>query len=301
MRIGLALGSRSRPTRCSTGRTTSIPTCRRTTRSASTTFPCASAAGSTIEVDGERRTIGITRVHMEEDTGKTSHVGAGGRIGQADYALVDYNRAGVPLVECVSEPDMRSAEEARAYFTRAARDARGARRLGRADGGGVAPLRREHLDAARGRDRARHQGRDQEPELGALARTRAALRGGAAARPRSSTASRSSRRRGTSTRRRARRTRCVRRRRRSTTGTSPSPTSRRSSPTARGSRGSRPSCPSSRPRAATGTSPSSASGPSRPGSSRARPRRPRSSRRPSRSAPIPHPPRTGSRRTSPGS
>jgi aspartyl-tRNA(Asn)/glutamyl-tRNA(Gln) amidotransferase subunit B len=70
-----------------------------------------------IEVDGERRTIGITRVHMEEDTGKTSHVGAGGRIGQADYALVDYNRAGVPLVECVSEPDMRSAEEARAYFT----------------------------------------------------------------------------------------------------------------------------------------------------------------------------------------
>jgi len=70
-----------------------------------------------IEVEGERRTIGITRVHMEEDTGKTSHVGAGGRIGRADYALVDYNRAGVPLVECVSEPDMRSAEEARAYLT----------------------------------------------------------------------------------------------------------------------------------------------------------------------------------------
>src|SRR5918995_789559 len=70
-----------------------------------------------IEVDGERRTIGVTRVHMEEDTGKTTHVGAGGRIGRAEYALVDYNRAGVPLVECVSEPDLRSAEEARAYFT----------------------------------------------------------------------------------------------------------------------------------------------------------------------------------------
>jgi aspartyl-tRNA(Asn)/glutamyl-tRNA(Gln) amidotransferase subunit B len=70
-----------------------------------------------IEVDGSRRPIGITRVHMEEDTGKTTHVGAGGRIGQAEYALVDYNRAGVPLVECVSEPDLRSAEEARAYFT----------------------------------------------------------------------------------------------------------------------------------------------------------------------------------------
>jgi aspartyl-tRNA(Asn)/glutamyl-tRNA(Gln) amidotransferase subunit B len=70
-----------------------------------------------IEVDGSRRPIGITRVHMEEDTGKTTHVGAGGRIGRAEYALVDYNRAGVPLVECVSEPDLRSAEEARAYFT----------------------------------------------------------------------------------------------------------------------------------------------------------------------------------------
>ena len=69
-----------------------------------------------VDVDGDTRRIGITRVHMEEDTGKTSHVGAGGRIGQAEYALVDYNRAGVPLVECVSEPDLRSAEEARAYF-----------------------------------------------------------------------------------------------------------------------------------------------------------------------------------------
>jgi aspartyl-tRNA(Asn)/glutamyl-tRNA(Gln) amidotransferase subunit B len=70
-----------------------------------------------VDVDGERRRVGITRVHMEEDTGKTTHVGQTGLIGQADYALVDYNRAGVPLVEVVSEPDMRSPEEARAYFT----------------------------------------------------------------------------------------------------------------------------------------------------------------------------------------
>ena len=69
-----------------------------------------------IDVDGTRRRIGITRVHMEEDTGKTTHAGASGRIGQAEYALVDYNRAGVPLVEIVSEPDLRSPEEARAYF-----------------------------------------------------------------------------------------------------------------------------------------------------------------------------------------
>jgi aspartyl-tRNA(Asn)/glutamyl-tRNA(Gln) amidotransferase subunit B len=70
-----------------------------------------------IEVEGDKRTIGITRVHMEEDTGKTTHVGQTGRIGSADYALVDYNRAGVPLVECVSEPDIRTPEEARAYLT----------------------------------------------------------------------------------------------------------------------------------------------------------------------------------------
>jgi aspartyl-tRNA(Asn)/glutamyl-tRNA(Gln) amidotransferase subunit B len=69
-----------------------------------------------IEGSGSPVRVGITRVHMEEDTGKTTHVGAGGRIGRAEYALVDYNRAGVPLVEVVSEPDLRSPEEARAYF-----------------------------------------------------------------------------------------------------------------------------------------------------------------------------------------
>ena len=63
--------------------------------------------------DGSR--VGITRAHLEEDTGKTTHVGTSGRIHGADYALVDYNRAGVPLVEIVSEPDIRSPEQARAY------------------------------------------------------------------------------------------------------------------------------------------------------------------------------------------
>src|ERR1700755_1321311 len=62
--------------------------------------------------DGSTKRIGITRVHMEEDTGKTVHGSASGRIHDAESALVDYNRAGVPLVECVSEPDMRSSEEA---------------------------------------------------------------------------------------------------------------------------------------------------------------------------------------------
>jgi aspartyl-tRNA(Asn)/glutamyl-tRNA(Gln) amidotransferase subunit B len=68
-----------------------------------------------VDVDGEIRRVGITRVHLEEDTGKSLHVGATGRIHGADYSLVDYNRAGIPLVEIVSEPDLRSADEARAY------------------------------------------------------------------------------------------------------------------------------------------------------------------------------------------
>jgi aspartyl-tRNA(Asn)/glutamyl-tRNA(Gln) amidotransferase subunit B len=66
--------------------------------------------------DGSTKRVGITRVHMEEDTGKTVHGSASGRIHDAESALVDYNRAGVPLVECVSEPDMRSPEEAAAYL-----------------------------------------------------------------------------------------------------------------------------------------------------------------------------------------
>jgi aspartyl-tRNA(Asn)/glutamyl-tRNA(Gln) amidotransferase subunit B len=59
--------------------------------------------------------VGIIRAHIEEDTGKTTHVGGGGRIHEAAHSLVDYNRAGVPLVEIVSAPDMRGAEQAREY------------------------------------------------------------------------------------------------------------------------------------------------------------------------------------------
>ena len=61
--------------------------------------------------------IGITRAHMEEDTGKSTHLGGDGRIHGASASLVDYNRAGVPLLEIVSEPDIRSADEARSYVS----------------------------------------------------------------------------------------------------------------------------------------------------------------------------------------
>ena len=63
--------------------------------------------------DGSR--VGIERAHLEEDTGKSTHLGGGGRIHGAERSLVDYNRSGVPLVEIVSAPDIRSAAQARAY------------------------------------------------------------------------------------------------------------------------------------------------------------------------------------------
>lgn len=62
-----------------------------------------------IEVDGQKKSIGITRAHMEADAGKSTHPAG------KDYSLVDLNRAGTPLLEIVSEPDMHSAAEAKAY------------------------------------------------------------------------------------------------------------------------------------------------------------------------------------------
>ncbi|GGK70615.1 aspartyl/glutamyl-tRNA(Asn/Gln) amidotransferase subunit B [Sphaerisporangium melleum] len=75
-----------------------------------------------VEVNGETVRIEIERVHLEEDTGKSTHVGgATGRIHGADYSIVDYNRAGIPLVEIVTKPipgtDRLAPEVARAYVT----------------------------------------------------------------------------------------------------------------------------------------------------------------------------------------
>jgi len=69
-----------------------------------------------VRVEDARRDIGITRAHLEEDPGSLQHVG--GSIDTADYTKVDYNRAGTPLVEIVTEPDFRSPDETRAFLAK---------------------------------------------------------------------------------------------------------------------------------------------------------------------------------------
>lgn len=68
----------------------------------------------TLPESGDVKRIGITRAHLEEDAGKLVYSGAD-RLSGSDYSMVDFNRAGVPLLEIVSEPDMRSGQEAAAY------------------------------------------------------------------------------------------------------------------------------------------------------------------------------------------
>src|SRR5439155_12109541 len=76
--------------------------------------PLAERGWVEIEVEGERKRIGVTRVHMEDDAGKSIHEG----FKDSDrYTYVDLNRSGTPLIEIVSEPDMRSSAEAYAYLT----------------------------------------------------------------------------------------------------------------------------------------------------------------------------------------
>ncbi len=71
--------------------------------------PLCAGGSLTIDTSEEKKTVGITRIHIEEDAGKLIHDDARG-------TLIDYNRCGIPLIEIVSEPDLRSAEEAKSYL-----------------------------------------------------------------------------------------------------------------------------------------------------------------------------------------
>jgi aspartyl-tRNA(Asn)/glutamyl-tRNA(Gln) amidotransferase subunit B len=75
-------------------------------------LPLAREGHVIIDTENGPKRVGITRIHMEEDAGKLVHQGT---VTTTAYSLVDYNRTGVPLLEIVSEPDMRSPEEARSY------------------------------------------------------------------------------------------------------------------------------------------------------------------------------------------
>ena len=78
--------------------------------------PICQAGSLEISVEGERREIEITRAHLEEDPGSLQH--KGGSIDTAEYTLINYNRAGTPLVEIVTEPDFRSPKETRAFLAK---------------------------------------------------------------------------------------------------------------------------------------------------------------------------------------
>jgi len=117
MLIGLALGCEIAPRSLFHRKNYFYPDMPKNYQISQYDLPLCVAGALDVEVDGDRSRVGITRVHLEEDTGKTLHVGTTGRIHEAVYSLVDYNRAGIPLVEIVSEPDIRSPAEAQRYVS----------------------------------------------------------------------------------------------------------------------------------------------------------------------------------------
>ena len=116
---------------------------------------------------------------MEEDTGKSLHVGTSGRIHGADYSLVDYNRAGIPLIEIVTRPVMGTGAHApavaRAYVGQLRELIAGPRCLRRPDGAGLAALRRQPV-AARPRARAGSGTRTETKNVNSLRSVERAVR-----------------------------------------------------------------------------------------------------------------------------
>ncbi|MCU0280185.1 MAG: Asp-tRNA(Asn)/Glu-tRNA(Gln) amidotransferase subunit GatB [Candidatus Nanopelagicales bacterium] len=122
MRIGLALNCRIAPWSRFARKNYFYPDMPKNYQISQYDEPIAIDGYLDIEVDGQEYRIGIERAHMEEDTGKSLHMGgATGRIHGADYSLVDYNRAGIPLIEIVTKPITgtgdKAPEVARAYVT----------------------------------------------------------------------------------------------------------------------------------------------------------------------------------------
>ena len=153
--LGDARGARARlhrpaRRRSSRARTTSIRTCPRATRSRSTSGRSPRPGRVDYESGGGAARVGITRVHLEEDAGKSLHEG----FADSDArTYLDFNRSGVPLIEIVTEPDLRSAADASDFFSRLRADPRRHRRQRRQHGGGQPALRRQRVGAAGGQRR----------------------------------------------------------------------------------------------------------------------------------------------------
>ena len=199
------------------------------------------AAVSTIERRRRRAsTCGLTRIHMEEDAGKSLHEG----FADSDRrTYLDYNRAGVPLIEIVSEPDLRSAEEAAAFFEKLRQILVW---LGVNDGnmeeGSLRCDANVSIRRVGRRRRSAPRPRSRTSTRSATCRRRSSTRSSGRSTS-SSTAAASSRKRACSTRPRAAPIRCAARKRRTTTATSPSRICRRWSSTRRGARRLRPTLP----------------------------------------------------------
>jgi aspartyl-tRNA(Asn)/glutamyl-tRNA(Gln) amidotransferase subunit B len=110
LRLGLAIGSDIRRTNVFARKHYFYPDLPKGYQISQFDEPICEGGSLVVDVDGDEREIGVTRIHMEEDAGKSLH------DAHSNASFVDYNRAGTPLLEVVSEPDMRSAEEATAYL-----------------------------------------------------------------------------------------------------------------------------------------------------------------------------------------
>ena len=174
MRIGSRSARRSRR-RFSTGRTTSTPTCRRTTRSASTTRRSTWAATSSSPTARSSASCGPTS--RRTPARRRMSAGAGG----STTPTMRSSTTTAPACRSSRSsraPDIRSAGQARDYVTELRGDPRRDRDLRRPHGGGLAARRRQHLGPPGGRRRVRDPQRDQEPQLAAVPRACRRLRGG---------------------------------------------------------------------------------------------------------------------------
>jgi aspartyl-tRNA(Asn)/glutamyl-tRNA(Gln) amidotransferase subunit B len=111
IRMGLAMGCRIAPESIFARKNYFYPDCPKNYQISMFDKPLCEEGSIEIETDGESRSIGIERIHLEDDAGKLVHDASGA-------SLVDFNRCGVPLIEIVSKPDIRSPEEASKYLSR---------------------------------------------------------------------------------------------------------------------------------------------------------------------------------------